>query len=368
MHAFVRNLISEWRRLKLPTSGTVVIGVSGGADSISLLLAMHEVVALKKLDFRLVAAHYNHHLRDGESDADEQFVREITAARKIEFAVGHADGIEGSDLEQKARDARYAFLRKAAESVEAFAVLTGHTMNDQAETFLINLLRGSGPTGLCGMKAVRPLDEERLSMGEGPKGGTGDSRSECDPDQGAGWREKEESPLLPFAPSPLLPNSSPLRLVRPLLTWAKRIHTEGYCRDRGVEYRYDTMNEDTAFKRVRVRKILLPLLEDFNPNIVETLSRTASLMQDIPNPKPPADEDTLDIADLRAMSPEAMKTKVRAWLDQKRGNTRAIGLKHIDAIERLVKSQRSGRVAELPGKAVVIRSNGRLTYRENNVD
>ena len=170
MHSFVRNLITEWRRLKLPTSDTVVIGVSGGADSVSLLLAMDELRELKKLDLRLVAAHFNHHLRDGESDADEEFVRQVTSERKIEFAVGHAESghnLTGGDIEQKARVARYAFLSETAERVDAFAVLTGHTMNDQAETFLINLLRGSGPQGLCGMKPVRALDEEHLEEAKG---------------------------------------------------------------------------------------------------------------------------------------------------------------------------------------------------------
>ena len=364
MHNFVRNLITEWRRLKLPDSGTIVIGVSGGADSVGLLLAMHELVEMKKLDLRLVAAHYNHHLRDGESDADEAFVKQIAGERKIELAVGHADALAGSDLEQKARVSRYAFLSKIAESIDAFAVLTGHTMNDQAETFLINLLRGSGPTGLCGMKPVRTLAEERLRRGERAKGGPGDVQSDCSGDAQPAQTEDlldGGSPPLPFPLSPLL-------LARPLLTWAKRIHTEGYCRDKGVEYRYDTMNEDTAFKRVRIRKILLPLLEDFNPNIVETLARTASLMQQVPNPKPVADEDILEIAALRAMSPDAMKNRIRQWLEQKRGSTRSLSLKHIESIQRLVMSQKSGRAAELPGKAAVIRSNGRLTYRENNVD
>jgi tRNA(Ile)-lysidine synthase len=356
VHTFVRNLVTEWRRLELPTSGTVVIGVSGGADSVSLLLAMHELCELKKLDLRIVAAHYNHHLRGEESDADEQFVRQLTGERKIELAVGHADEISGSDLEQRARVVRYAFLSQTAENVAAFAVLTAHTMNDQAETFLINLLRGSGPRGLCGMKPIRPLEDEKRRRGEEMV------RSECeiaaDPQE---IITDHHSPLLPFSSSPLL-------LARPLLTWAKRIHTEGYCRDEKVDYRYDTMNEDTAYKRVRIRKILLPMLEDFNPNIVETLSRTASLMQDLPNPKPKLDEDTLETTALRAMSPQAMYDTLRAWLEGKRGDSRSITLKHIQAIERLVKSEKSGRVAQLPGKAAVIRSNGRLTYRENNVD
>src|SRR5690242_19704392 len=91
MHEFARKLITEWRRLELPVEGeTVVVGVSGGADSVSLLLGLYELVELKKLDMRVVAAHFNHRLRAGDSDADEAFVRGLTTERNIEFAVGHA--------------------------------------------------------------------------------------------------------------------------------------------------------------------------------------------------------------------------------------------------------------------------------------
>ena len=168
MHQFVRNLITEWRRLELPAEGqTVVVGVSGGADSVSLLLAMYELVKMGKLDVRLVAAHFNHGLRDGESDRDEQFVREFTAQRRIEFAAGHARSLDRGNLEQNARVARYEFLNRIADGVDAFAILTGHTLNDQAETFLMNLIRGSGPEGLCGMKAVRPIDDEVPNPADG---------------------------------------------------------------------------------------------------------------------------------------------------------------------------------------------------------
>ena len=69
-------------------------------------------------------------------------------------------------------------------------------------------------------------------------------------------------------------------MIRPLLNWAKRSDTENFCHEMGVEYRYDTMNEDLAFRRVRIRKVLIPMLEDFNPKIIETLAKTASLMRD----------------------------------------------------------------------------------------
>jgi tRNA(Ile)-lysidine synthase len=345
MNSFVRSLITEWRRLELPVSdATIVIAVSGGADSVSLLLAMNELQQLNKLDLRLVAAHFNHNLRQGESDADEQYVRELTSERRIEFAVGHAQPLPDNDLEQNARIARYAFLKRTAESVGAFGILTGHTMNDQAETFLMNLIRGSGPQGLCGMKSIRPIDDQPPRPADGCEV-TGEEHTETGPK--------------------LFPTST--MLIRPLLTWAKRPDTEGYCSSINVAYRYDTMNEDTAFRRVRIRKILLPLLEDFNPKIVETLVNTASLMQSLsPTEKGirSAQTDELRLSDLKDMESDEIKHIIRSWLAQHRGTTRQLELKHIDAIQRLVMSTKSGRKAELPGGRV-IKSGGTLVYKEN---
>lgn len=341
MHQFVRKLITEWRRLELPVSGeTVVIAVSGGTDSVSLLLAMHDLVGRGKLDIRIVTAHFDHNLREG-SDQDAEYVRRLCTQLKVELNIGHGEAKPGN-LEQNARDARYAFLTKAALAVNAFAVLTAHTQNDQAETFLMNLVRGSGPEGLSGMKVVRPLRVEESGS--------------------RGVQETEDiEPLLPLS-------STPLFLIRPLLTWAKRRETEGVVRDMGVECCHDPMNDDTAFKRVRIRKILLPLLEDMNPNIVETLANTASLMQNLPAATVTRAPDELEFADVRELGENELYSTLREWLRQKRGSVRSLQLKHIKAIERLIKSDKSGRVAELPGGARVVKSGGRLRYEENGVD
>lgn len=355
MHSFVRNLITEWRRLELPVeNATVVVAVSGGADSVSLLLGLNELKKASKLDLRIVAAHLNHQLRGVESDVDEQFVKHLTTELGIGLDL-HREKIKADgNLEQNAREARYKFLAEAARNLDAFAVLTGHTMNDQAETFLLNLVRGSGPEGLSGMSVTRELGTETQGRGDAGKKG----------------EEKVSASLrLTVSPSPLLPfSSSPLLLIRPLLNWAKRIDTEGYCHELGIEYRYDTMNDDTAFKRVQIRKILLPLLEDMNPNIVETLVNTASLM---PRPnKLSADAPKhaeLSLADLKTLSKADLYEMLRSWLRQHRGNTRALQLKHIQAIERLVFSDKSGKTAELPGGRVT-KSGGKLVYEENKVE
>ena len=347
MNKFLRGLITEWRRLELPTGeATVVVGVSGGADSVSLLIAIDELRQAGKLDIRMVAAHFNHRLRGDESDADEQFVRQLTSDRGIELAVGHAPPLDRANLEQGARTARYSFLKSTAENVDAFAILTGHTVNDQAETFLMNLIRGSGPQGLCGIKPIRPIDDRPPREADG---------CEVNPDEAHG-----EGPTL-------FPTS--ILLVRPLVTWAKRLDTEGYCEEMGVEYRYDTMNEDTAYRRVRIRKILLPLLEDFNPRIVETLASTASLMQNLSPPdevQAPAGPE-LKLTDLRELAAGEETELIRTWLGRQRGTLRQLELKHIVAVERLGRSPKSGRVAELPGGRV-IKTGGKLVYKENKVD
>ncbi len=335
MHRFVRNFITEWRRLDLSFSGgTIIVAVSGGADSVSLLLAVNDLAGRSKLGHRIVAAHFNHCLRGGESDDDEKFVRALTTDLGIELAVARGVISTVGNLEQNARNARYDFLRKTAGNLKAFAVLTGHSINDQAETFLINLIRGSGPDGLAGMRTVRSFDFDAPS-----------SKAE--------------------------PRNPDLLLVRPLLTWAKRIDTETFCRDLGVEYRYDTMNEDTAFKRVRVRKILLPLLADFNPNIVEILAGTAGLMQNLSEKHTAGTHSqvagALILGEIAGLPRVELFDKLRTWLKLHRGNTRQLQLKHIEAAARLVLSKKSGKTAEIPGGQVV-KTGGKLVYVENRVE
>ena len=135
----------------------------------------------------------------------------------------------GSDNLEQAAEARYAFLERTAKKGVLHYVLTAHTMDDQAETVLLRLMRGSAAAGLGGMEAIRPLAKD-----------------------------------------------SSIKLARPLL-WARRSDTEDYCRIRKVEFLFDEMNDDLRFARVKVRKQLLPLMQSFNNKIVEALSRTLTL-------------------------------------------------------------------------------------------
>lgn len=335
MDSFVRELLTEWRRLELPSENAVFIAaVSGGADSVSLLLALDDLKKRQKLKNRLVIAHFDHGIRGVESSEDADHVIHLAGKLTYELVLGNGNVAQKGNLEQNAREARYAFLAETAARLHAFGILTAHTMNDQAETFLLNLIRGSGVKGLSGMRPIRELN-------------VGDNKS---------------------------------RLVRPMLRWAKRRATEDFCGRSGVEVRYDTMNDDLSFMRVRVRKLLLPMLTDLNPNIIETLARTAELMHnslesqnqlDVTQNSEKSDQiksAELVLADLKVLSGPDLQNTIRKWLGDARGGLRSLDLKHIEAIERLVRSTKSGRIVELPGGERVCKQSGKLVFENIKVD
>lgn len=317
MHKFVRNLITQWRRLKLPFEDeTAIVAVSGGADSVSLLLALHDLQKRKKLGHKFVVAHFNHGLRGTASKADAYFVRDLAESLGFDFILGKGKLLKTGNLEENARDSRYRFLERAAKKQKAILVLTGHTMDDQAETVLFNLIRGSGPEGLSGMKAIRPMNDDVL-------------------------------------------------LVRPLLGWAKRKQTESFCRDSAIDFRLDAMNDDLSFSRVRIRKELIPLLKTYNPKIVETLAQTSDLFKIATVETPP---EKLKLSEIKELEQAERFLTMRKWLANHRGNLRSIGLKHIEAVDRLVISRKSGRRVELPGGGSVVKRSGTLVFERIKVD
>ncbi len=354
MHGFIRNLLTEWRKLKLPFDDeTFVAAVSGGADSVSLLLALKELRDRKKLNLRFVIAHFNHNLRGEESEKDAQLVVSLTSKFGFELALGKGNIARVGNLEQNARRARYEFLSQTAENVRAYGILTAHTMNDQAETFLINLLRGSGLQGLGGMKPVK-IQNSKFKI------------------------QNSEEIFESNGQSQIANHKSQIQLVRPLLSWAKRIDTENFCRQNEIEFRNDAMNDDLAFARVRVRKVLLPMLKDFNPKIIETLSDTAKILRqedeflererqkieaENDNPMVDGDRQNLPLKKLKNLPKAMLYRVVRQWLEANRGNLRSLELKHLEAIERLAFSRKSGKYVELPNGAQVVKKDGKLSFK-----
>ena len=306
----------------------------------SLLLAIDDMRKRKKLDLRIAAAHFDHNVRP-DSFSDLNFVALFARERGFELAHAQWQRSPRGNLEQTARGARYEFLKKTADNLNASWVLTAHTMNDQAETFLINLIRGSGSAGLGGMKPIREL---KVDLPE--------------------TMVQDEEPYLPFG-------GSSVKLVRPLLNWAKRRDTENFCLENKIDFRRDPMNEDLNFRRVWVRKVLIPMLQEANPKIVETLCRTAEMLRSASNAEPDITNSgsgeypatgNLDLKHLRTLDSTHLYPVLRDWIKIHRGNLRGIGHKHVEAIENLIHSQKSGRVAEVPGGAVV-KHGGLLSWR-----
>ncbi|HEX8852532.1 MAG TPA: tRNA lysidine(34) synthetase TilS [Pyrinomonadaceae bacterium] len=360
---FARRLRDEWRRRGWRTSGgRVLVAVSGGADSTALLLALAELLRAGRLSFDVTVAHLDHGLRGERAREDAAWVE--TMARELGFEsvsgrvrVEEAAREQKDNLEQAARRARYRFLHETARAQGAWAVLVGHTSDDQAETLLLRLARGSGAEGLSGMRAERALGEqEGHALGREADG--------------------ESAPPASAPPPPLL------LLLRPLLGWARRAETQSYCAARGVAARADEMNEDERFARVRVRRKLLPLFETFNPRFVEALARTAELLAEDSRAldaeaaqllEAARDDESsaegseawawpLKVEVLSGASAAVRRRALRLWMARGRGDLRRVELTHISAVERLLSGERGGRVAELPGGSRVERRRGRLVF------
>ena len=212
----------------LPRGGHVLCAVSGGADSVCLLHWLNSLRA--EYGFRLTAAHYNHNLRGEQSLRDEEFVRSFVSkcCPEVDLRVGSGEvaaqaAQRGTGIEETAREMRYTFLRETANRVGADVIATAHHAEDNAETLLLHLMRGSGLRGLTG----------------------------------------------------ILPRRD--NLVRPFLT-TRREEIEAYLRVYGLPHVEDSSNADERFARNRVRRQLLPLLEQMQPQFIAHANKTAQLL------------------------------------------------------------------------------------------
>ncbi len=213
------------------------LAVSGGADSVALLHLLWQLRG--ELGLVLSAVHFHHQIRGAEADADQQFVCELAARFGLPFhadtgdAPSHAQA-SGLSLETAARDLRYAYFRRLCESSTVDKIATAHTLDDQAETVLMRLMRGAGTRGLSGIysEVLMPADAS-------------------------------------FART--------ASIVRPLLE-VRRGEVEAYLHALGQAWREDSTNRDVKYARNRVRHVLLPLLEgEFNPAIRQVLAETAEI-------------------------------------------------------------------------------------------
>ena len=237
----VRRTIEKYGLL-IPGDG-IVVGVSGGPDSLCLL---HALLCLREeYRLRLHVAHLHHGARGAEADADAEFVAALAAEWGLPVTVEKQDvpalaREHRLAFEEAARRVRYTFLARVAGEIGAEKIAVGHNADDQAETVLMHFLRGAGLAGLRGMLPIVPLTDYRL--------------------------------LEPF--SVLHPASF---IIRPLLE-IPRSEVEHYCAGQGLTPRFDRSNLDTTYFRNRLRHELLPLLETYNPNVRARLCHTAAVV------------------------------------------------------------------------------------------
>ena len=208
----------------------ILVGLSGGADSVSLLLALNTLS--EKYRFSLYALHVNHMIRDAEADRDEEFARSLCEKNGIEFFCERVDvpsfcKKSGESLELCARNVRYKAFENVCKTHGITLVATAHNACDNAETVLFNLVRGSGIRGLCGIPAKRSLC----------KG---------------------------------------VKVIRPLI-YAERCEIEEYLGFMGQNFVTDSTNTDTDYTRNFIRSRVIPMLKKINPALEQSISRTAKL-------------------------------------------------------------------------------------------
>ncbi len=219
-----------FRKQLLQPGQRILVGVSGGPDSLCLLDCLHH------LGYQVLAAHLDHQLRS-ESSEEALFVQQVAQSYGLETLVERAEIMDSSgSLEEKARLVRYRFLVQSAKEKGINHIATGHTADDQVETILMHLLRGAGPSGLRGILPLTRMDD---------------------------WIG--------------IPEAEGMILIRPLLE-ITRDQTQAHCAAIGLEPREDKSNLDMSFTRNRLRHQLLPLLETYNPGIRRVLKRTGQIM------------------------------------------------------------------------------------------
>jgi len=323
----------------------VGVAVSGGADSVALLRLL--VDCREKLGIQLLAVHFDHRLRGAESDADAEFVADLARSLGTQIVLGREDIAAAAkrnkwNLEDAARRLRYAFFERLIRNGQATRIAVAHTADDQAETVLAHLIRGTGPTGLAGIH----------------------------PSAGA--------------------------VVRPLLA-IRREDLRAYLRRHQQVWREDSTNLDVQRVRARIRARLLPLLErDFSPAVVGRLSelarlareeqefwteltedrfralfrrgrhgwsiRTGDLIAPMNLPASAAtgggDPETLRISAVKPVTEHLIRRVYR----ELRGTRQGLGARHVEQVIKLASSPGSGRRAELPGGVVVENNFGELNF------
>ena len=322
----------EWtisRYHMLDPGDLCIVGVSGGPDSVCLLHILHEL--REALQIRLMVAHFDHGLRAKEDEAETHFVRDLAASMALAFETEKASLLEEgvtSSVEERARNARYTFFEKLMDKLEAQKIAVGHNLNDQAETVLMRLLRGSGPPGLTG---IPPKRENTI--------------------------------------------------IRPLIE-VQREEIESYLKARNLSYVMDSSNLETDYLRNRIRLELLPRLLEYQPRLIEHLGQLSRIMQSDNNYLEAESEDwvaregqqnaagdiSIPVPSFIALSEPIRNRVTRHLLRSMRKTLRSIDHGHIESVYLLAKSKKPQGILNLPNGLTVKRVYDRLAFMAGDAD
>ena len=307
----VRNAVRAWLE-KFEAGDKILVAVSGGADSLALAYALS--VESEKLAISVVGVTVDHQLQSASSSQAEKVVEQLAkfgltcAIKKV--TVDIREGLEAS-----ARKVRYEAINEMAIQENAVAVFLGHTKDDQAETVLLGLARGSGTRSLSGMAEHNGI------------------------------------------------------YIRPLLE-ITRIQNEQFCKEVGLDYWNDPHNQDSQFARVRVRTEALPVLEkSIGPGISDALARSAHLLRDdadaldswAQSEVTHLNLQDLDCAHLQAL-PRAIRTRIlRSAIYAAGAPSGSVSADHVSAVEALISAWNGQGALNLPGGVRVERISGRLS-------
>jgi len=320
----VRKTLSEYRMIR--TGDKVVVAVSGGPDSVCLIHILNELKG--EFQIELAVAHFDHGLRPEQDKSETLFVKALAEKLGLPFDTSKAgDALSNKDnsLEERARDERYKFLELTRAGRSAQKIALGHNLNDQAETVLMRLLRGSGPAGLAGIPPVR---------------------------DGV--------------------------IIRPLIEITRQ-EIEEYLLVRGIESATDPSNRDTRFLRNRIRHRLLPLLTTFQPRIVEILGNSSRIIREDDlfmesiaekwvkeNSTEKSRTILFPLAPYRDLAGALQRRIARSCLKRLcSGNLRRIDSAHLESVRRMALGQRPQAALSLPKGITVSRVYDTILFRSN---
>jgi tRNA(Ile)-lysidine synthase len=315
----IKETIEKFNMLQ--PKDNVLVAVSGGVDSVALLHALYELKG--ELEISLAIAHLDHQIRGKESKEDAEFVLKLAGKLKLplvkeSFDVPSYAKEHGLSIEEGAREVRYRFLKESAATIKADKIALGHNLNDHVETFLMNLIRGAGVEGLSGIPPVRDI------------------------------------------------------YIRPLIECTRKEILE-FASIKNLKYRQDRTNIEMKHTRNRIRHELLPLLGEYNPNILNTIAHTASILREtaefLDHEASVAFKETVIKEDKEMITlklklkelPKIIKEHlIRKAIGRVKGGLRGIEYVHLQEISKELEKERSA--LDLPGGIRFVLKEGKISF------